>query len=102
MFADEGADPILIDLENTENGIQKLQHGAGSWDYGSTVADNFGQFILCCAAQHHALNNFEEEPFVDDENGFCLADDAAKWYFPKMKEWAGKYYEQWCADLDNR
>lgn len=57
IFADEGADPVIIDLNAIEDGIQKLIHGTGNWNNGEIVADTFGQFILCSAAQHHALNN---------------------------------------------
>lgn len=101
IFADEGADPVIIDLRHPENGIQLLVHGSGSWDYGDSIADSFGQFLLCCAARHHALNNFEEDPIVDDEKGFNLADKAAEWYFKNMKKWAGEYYENWCSVFDN-
>ncbi|MBB5638148.1 hypothetical protein HDE68_004074 [Pedobacter cryoconitis] len=101
IFGDEGADPLIVNLENIETGIERLEHGAGSWDYGDKLADNFARFLLCAAAQHHALTNFEEDPIIDDENGFNLTEDAAKWYFPKMKNWAGEYYEVWCAPLDN-
>ena len=101
IFADEGADPVIIDFDNLDDGIQKLVHGSGNWDHGETIADTFGQFLLCSAAQHHALNNFEEDPIIDDSNGFNLADDAATWYFKNMKNWAGKYYQAWCAVFVN-
>lgn len=101
IFADEGADPVIIDLRQPENGIQLLIHGTGSWDYGDVIADSFGQFLVCSAARHHALNSFEEDPIVDDETGFNLADNAAKWYFKNMKNWAGDYYESWCSVFDN-
>jgi hypothetical protein len=101
IFADEGADPVIIDFTEIDDGIQQLIHGTGSWDNGKIVADTFGQFLLCCAAQHHALNYFEDEPIIDDSNGFNLADNAAKWYFRNMKNWAGDYYEEWCSIFDN-
>jgi hypothetical protein len=101
IFGDEGADPVIIDLEKPQEGIQKLRHGAGNWESGLTVSDSIGQFLLCSAAQHHALNNFEEDPIVDDEKGFNLAEKAAKWYFARMKKWAGSYYEDWCSVFDN-
>lgn len=101
LFADEGADPVIIDFDNLEEGIQKLMHGAGSWDNGEIVADTFGQFLLCSAALHHALNSFEEESIIDDEDGFNLADEAAEWYFKNMKKWAGDYYDEWCSVFDN-
>lgn len=101
IFADEGADPVIIDFDNLDDGIQKLMHGTGSWDDGEIVADTFGQFLLCSAALHHALNNFEEEPIIDDEEGFNLAEEAGEWYFKNMKKWAGDYYDEWCSVFDN-
>ncbi|MDQ1163919.1 SMI1/KNR4 family protein [Flavobacterium sp. SORGH_AS_0622] len=101
IFADEGADPVIVDFEDLENGIQKLMHGAGNWETGTTAADTLGQFLLCSAALHHALSNFEDESIIDDENGFNLADNAAKWYFKNMRNWAGKYYDEWCSVFDN-
>ena len=101
IIADEGADPVVIDLNNENTTVTKLTHGSGSWEYGETIADSIGQFLLCSAAQHHALNNFEEEVIVDDKNGFCLAPNAANWYFKQMQKWAGAYYSVWCSIFDN-
>lgn len=101
IFADEGADPVIIDFNEIKNGIKKLIHGTGSWDNGEVVADTFGQFLLCCAAQHYALNNFGDDPIIDDEKGFNLTENAAKWYFGNMKNWAGNYYDEWCSIFDN-
>jgi hypothetical protein len=101
MIGDEGADPVLVDLANPEAGVQRLSHGAGKWDVGEILGATLGQFLLCAAAQHHALNNFEEDPIVDDERGFCLAPNAAAWYFKNMKVWAGNCYPEWCSGFDN-
>ncbi len=101
MIADEGADPVVIDLKNESTSVLRLTHGAGSWEYGDIIANSIGQFLLCCAAKHHALNNFEEEVITDDENGFCLAPNAANWYFKHMQKWAGTYYNHWCSIFDN-
>lgn len=101
IIADEGSDPVIIDLQHPENGIQKLFHGEGDWDHGQTIADNVGQFLLCSAALHHALINFEDESIVEDENGFNLSNNAANWYFKNMKIWAGNYYSEWCSIFDN-
>ena len=101
IFADEGADPVIIDLAKIEDGIQKLFHGTGSWDSGEIIADSFGQFLLCSAAQHHVLTSFGGDPIIDDDNGFNLKENAAKWYFKNMKNWAGSYYEAWCSIFDN-
>jgi hypothetical protein len=101
LLADEGADPVVLDLGQPAAGIRKLLHGAGSWDEGDTVADTLGQFLLCSAALHHALTAFEDEPFVDDERGFNLAPQAAAWLFPRLKAWAGPHYGAWSGVFDN-
>lgn len=101
LLADEGADPIVLDLSQPAAGWYKLWHGAGSWQAGEAVADTLGQLLLCSAALHHALNAFEEEPIVDDARGFNLAPQAAAWLFPQMKQWAGPYYAAWCSGFDN-
>ncbi len=101
ILADEGGDPVIIDLENSTEGIIRLTHGQGNWDGGETISNTIGQFLLCSAALHHALTGFEEEAIVDDEKGFNLADQAAKWYFTNMKKWADGYYEEWCFVFDN-
>jgi hypothetical protein len=64
LLADEGADPVIMHLRQPAAGIQKLLHGAGSWDEGDTIADTIGQFLLCCAALHHALHAFEDAPII--------------------------------------
>lgn len=102
ILADEGADPIIIDLEEDSGTVCRFLHGQGDWETGETLADNIGQFLLCSALQHHALTNFtEDDPIIDDENGFNLIAESAQWYFPKMKKWAGNYYEEWCSIFDN-
>ncbi|HEX8326667.1 MAG TPA: hypothetical protein VF629_03940 [Hymenobacter sp.] len=101
LLGDEGADPVLLDLDQPERGIQKLWHGEGDWETGDILAATLGQFLLCCAALHHALTGFEEEPVIDDERGFNLAPQAAAWLFPRMKTWAGPYYAAWCSSFDN-
>lgn len=101
MLGDEGADPVLLDLDQPELGIQKLWHGEGNWENGDTMADTLGQFLLCSAALHHALTAFETERITDDERGFNLAPQAAAWLFPRMKVWAGPHYRAWCSVFDN-
>jgi hypothetical protein len=101
LLADEGADPVVLDLEQPTAGIQKLQHGAGSWDEGYPVATTIGQFLLCSAALHHALHAFEDEPILDDAQGYTLAPRAAAWLFPRLKTWAGPHYSAWCAAFAN-
>ena len=101
LLGDEGEDPVLLDLDHPERGIQKLWHGQGDWETGDTVADTIGQFLLCSAALHHALTAFEADHIIDDERGFNLAPQAAAWLFPRMKTWAGPYYQAWCSAFDN-
>ncbi len=101
LLGDEGADPVLLDLDRPELGIQKMWHGAGNWKTGETVADTLGQLLLCAAALHHALTAFGEDVIIDDERGFNLAPRAAAWLFPRMKTWAGPHYGAWCAVFDN-
>jgi len=55
----------------------------------------------CCAARHHALHAFEDEPLVDEARGFKLVPQAAAWLLPHLKAWAGPYYGAWTADFDN-
>ena len=101
LLGDEGGDPVLLDLDDPEMGVQKLWHGEGDWETGSMVADTLGQFLLCSAALHHALTAFEEERIIDDARGFNLAPQAAAWLFPRMKTWAGPHYGAWCSVFDN-
>ena len=101
LLADEGADPVMLDLDQPAAGIQKLLHGAGSWETGDTVADTLGQFLLCSAALHHALTAFEDEPLVEDARGFNLAPQAAAWLLPRLKTWAGPHYGAWSVVFDN-
>lgn len=101
LLGDEGADPVLLNLARPADGYQLLMHGAGNWETGDTLADTMGQLLLCAAARHHALNAFEEDPIVDDEQGFNLAPRAAEWLFPRLKVWAGDYYDAWVGYFDN-
>lgn len=101
LLGDEGGDPVLLDLDHPELGIRKLWHGQDDWETGDTLADTIGQLLLCSAALHHALTAFEEERIIDDERGFNLAPQAAAWLFPRLKIWAGPYYQAWCEPFDN-
>ncbi len=101
LLGDEGADPVLLDLDQPELGIQKLWHGEGDWATGDPVADTLGQFLLCSAALHHALHAFEDEPLVDDARGFRLAPAAAAWLLPRLKTWAGPHYRTWATVFAN-
>ena len=101
LLGDEGADPVLLDLDQPALGIQKRWHGEGNWAAGDTVADTLGQFLLGSAALHHALTAFGPEPIVDDERGFNLAPRAAAWLFPRLRAWAGPHYAAWTNSFDN-
>lgn len=104
LFADEGADPIIVDL--TESGeystVYRAIHGIGRWEFGP-IADSIGQFLLCAAAVHHAFTGFDlEEAIVDDESGFNLHPECASWLFPFINRYAKKYYDDWLSVFDNR
>jgi len=101
MLADEGADPVFVDLQDTTCRVWFAYHGAGSWNDREIIADSIGQFLLCAAAVHHALHDFTEEATLDNEHGFRLAPEPAIWLFPRMRQWAGAYYPFWCGDFDN-
>ena len=101
LLGDEGADPVLLDLDQPELGIQKLWHGEGDWEIGDTVADTLGQFLLCSAALHHALTAFGPEPISHDARRLMLAPTAAAWLFPRLKAWAGPHYSAWSGVFDN-
>jgi cell wall assembly regulator SMI1 len=101
MLADEGADPVIIDLQAPETGVRKLYHGGGDWDEGEDIADSIGQFLLCSAALHHALRHFTNDPIIDDASGFNLAPEPAAWLFPRIKQWAPTHYEAWCSTFEN-
>lgn len=100
LFADEGADPVIIDLAAAPHNVQRAAHGMGEWDFGPQ-ADSIAQFLLCSAAIHHAFTKWGPDIIVDDEHGLTLAKEPADWLFPRMKEWAGTYYTDWCSVFDN-
>lgn len=101
LLGDEGAAPVLLDLDQPELGIQKLWHGEGDWEIGDTVADTLGQFLLCSAALHHALTVFGQGAIRRDARKLRLAPQAAGWLFPRLKVWAGPHYGAWCGVFDN-
>jgi SMI1 / KNR4 family (SUKH-1) len=100
LFADEGADPVIIDISTQPYSVKQAVHGAGEWSF-SPIADSIAQFILCCAALHHAMTHWGWDIIDDDNDKWNLAEDPAIWLFPRMKEWAGKYYTIWCGEFDN-
>ena len=101
IVADRGGDPIAVDLTSLTGSVWILEHGEGDWENRRQIADSVGQFLLCVFAQHHALNEFERPAIIDDAKGFNLSPLAAAWYFPRMQEWAGKHYKEWCHIFDD-
>lgn len=100
LFADEGGDPVIIDLSKGDGVVFTAMHGCGEWEFDA-VADSIGQFLLCHAALHHALYFWGPDCIIDGEDGFNLAQEPSQWLFPRMKEWAGSYNEDWCSVFDN-
>ncbi|MCO1336342.1 SMI1/KNR4 family protein [Microbulbifer sp. OS29] len=103
IFSDEGADPIIVKLNEQEkhSKVYKAMHGAGKWEF-RPIADSIGQFLVCAAATHHALCGFNlEDSIIDDRNGFNLAEEPASWLFPFIHKHASKYYEEWVSVFEN-
>lgn len=99
LLADEGADPIIVDLARRDTQVLSAIHGSGAWRF-SPVADTVGQFLLCAAALHHAIVTWPV-PFDDADLGDDLVAEAADWLFPRMRQWAGAHYEHWCGAFTN-
>jgi hypothetical protein len=103
IFADEGADPVIVKLsEKTElSTVYKAMHGAGKWEF-HPVADSIGQFLLCAAAVHHALSGFDiEDSIIDNEDGFNLAEEPSVWLYPFIEKYAAEYYDEWVSVFEN-
>ena len=93
---------MIVDLESatdTECPVLQAMHGAGEWDFGE-VADSMPQYLLLSAAVHHALT-MVPEPTLDGEDRFELVEPAASWLFPRVRGWAGGYYEDWVSVFSN-
>jgi hypothetical protein len=99
LLADEGADPIVVDLSRGDAQIRQALHGAGAWNF-RPVADTIGQFVLCAAARHHALAKWSGQ-LRDEASGYNLPSEGAAWLFPRMRDWSGDYYGGWCEDFAN-
>jgi len=99
IIADEGSDPIIIDLLKAGKVFQSI-HGEDNWNF-FPIADSISQFFLCCTALHYTLSKWGQFDAINTSKGFYLKEDPASWFFPKMKIWAGKYYSQWCGIFDN-
>lgn len=104
LIGDEGADPVMVDLNRVEENapyfpVWQAWHGTGAWDF-EPVADSLPQFLLLAAYQHHALTAFGDV-IIDDEQGLRLAERAAVWLFPRVKQAAPLYYTHWLKSFAN-
>jgi hypothetical protein len=99
IIAEEGADPIIFDLTERKKVFQ-ANHGEGDWRF-FPIANSIPQFLICCAALHYTFLRWGLIDVIDNSNGFCLKEAPASWLFPKMKYWAGEYYDHWCSVFDN-
>ena len=103
LIGDEGGDPLIVDLAHPgpARPVLHAYHGAGTWDF-RPIADSLPQFMLLVAARHHGLLMLDvDERILDGEDGFNLGEAAAQWLFPRVKGWAGEYYEDWVGVFDN-
>jgi hypothetical protein len=103
LIGDEGADPIIVDLNSEELACPVLQamHGQGKWDF-DLLASSLPQFVLLAAARHYALLMLDiDDRITDDENGFNLGQPAAEWLFPRIKKWAPEVYSAWVGVFNN-
>jgi hypothetical protein len=105
LIADEGVDPIIVDLKRVDNSDKQCKvyqaiHGSGVWNF-FRIASSLPQFLLLASAQHHILTTFGKDIILDDEQGFRLRDDAAKWLFPRLKEYDAEVYDIWTQSFDN-
>lgn len=103
LIADEGADPIIVDLSSHQESCPVLQamHGTRGWAF-EPIASSLAQFVLLAAARHHALLMLDvDHRITDDERGFNLGASAAHWLFPRVKQWAPEFYSTWVGAFDN-
>jgi cell wall assembly regulator SMI1 len=100
LVADEGADPIVVDLQDPACPVLQAAHGVGEWSF-EVVAESIPQYLLLSSALHHALT-MVGDPIVDDGRGFRLADAPAEWLFPRVRGWAGpRHYDAWVSIFGN-
>jgi hypothetical protein len=59
LIADEGADPIIVDLSRGDTEIWMAWHGQGAWSF-FPVADSIGQFLLGAAAVDRIAGKLNE------------------------------------------
>lgn len=107
LLADEGADPIIVDLAAPPDAsgscpVMQAPHGEGEWAFHQ-LAPSLPVFMVLAAAQHHALTAFapQAEAVSDDESGFNLNARAGEWYFPLVRRVAPDHYDMWAGVFDN-
>ncbi len=104
LIGDEGADPIVVELHAARTTpVLQAMHGAGDWEF-SPIADSLPQFILLATAFHHAMQIGPTDPddrITDDDRGFNLNETSAEWLFPRIRQWAPAFYEEWLSVFDN-
>jgi hypothetical protein len=106
LIGEEGADPIVVDLDQTGNDepcvVLTAPHGQGEWDFDE-CASSLPLFLVLAAAQHHALTGIvkQVDAIVDDEHGFNLCAPAARWYFPFVRRIAPEHYDRWTMTFEN-
>jgi hypothetical protein len=100
LIANEGGEPIIVDISetNSTSTVYSAIQGGEGWEF-SPIADSIGLFLFCAAAIEHAMDFPGVDEALDDD--FNLADKAAQWLFPLIKQHAPTYYEEWVAVFEN-
>jgi hypothetical protein len=89
LIGDEGGDPIIVDLDQPERGVLSAFHGGGAWEF-DPIGDSVASWLVCAAAVDFALEEFDGETLIDEEDQLRLADAPAQWLRPILSAWAGK------------
>lgn len=91
-----------ISQSDDDQKVYQFLHSESFRNEPIPVADSIGHFLLCAHAVDFALNEFENAEILHDNPfSITLAPEPAKWLFPKMKTWAGEYYDEWCRVFNN-
>jgi hypothetical protein len=100
LIAHDGGDPIIVKTsEQGENSpVYSSMQGMGFWEF-APIADSIGQFLVCACAIEHALNFPGLGQPLDDD--FNLAEAAANWLFPFLRQHAGDHYDEWASVFEN-
>ncbi len=96
-------DPFCFSLAKNQTQIFRFYfNGVSGLSSPVPVANSIGQFLLCAYAIDHAINKFEKSIIIDEDSfDIQLAPEPSKWLFPRMREWAAEYYEEWCEVFEN-